>query len=437
MALLAGRFVMPLFDRKLKRLTVLSLLVATFAATAWWLIALYVAIMNRQLTFERSAAELRAILAELRETGSSEAEQKFDEWMAINIVRGRTTKADIIAWFGSENLDLDRPERDEVQTIQYRLHGEWRWGSGAHIFFDFDPTTGLLRDWSKSSWICGFCPHILAHDGQWRLEGKMLAGRIGSSREGPDTLLLPRLRPQNRRLRIRLANWAPETEYLDRVQLGAVPCTPDCEVDMDGEGQIHVWKETRKLEIESIPEEAGRDGWTFSLGKPESGRVIVLEARNTGEFETAMRKAVFTPGAAWPPAGLTLKFDNGVRQELQPVGTKFLRRMVVPVPPAARTLQISALDNMWFVRRTWLGQGQAARDVAWLSATTVEGGEADALALLRDRDGHRLVLAPMQEVDLGFMAPETDAENPHHRFVLRISGYYEFLSPGRESSRRK
>src|SRR5207253_524021 len=98
--------------------------------------------------------------------------------------------------------------------------------------------------------------------------------------------------PQNQRLGIRLANWAPEREYLDQVQLGVVPCEPGCEVDMDGEGRPYVWMEMRTLEIAPIRDGVGRDGWTLSVGELGEGRVIVLEARNTGEFERAMRKAV-------------------------------------------------------------------------------------------------------------------------------------------------
>jgi hypothetical protein len=424
--------------RTLKRLTFLGLGVASIAVILAWTIAWSVALTNKQRAIKRTAEELEAILAELREPACSEtwiqARSRLDDWMARNVVRRQTTKTDILTWFGTEYHDLDRPQRDKVRTIEYWLYGEWT--NEGYLVLDFDPHMKILQDWHVAESICGFCPHILADDGQWRLEGKMLAGRIGSSREGADTLLLPRLAPQNRSLHIRLANWAPETEYLDQVQLGTVPCKPDYEVDMDGEGRIYVWKETRNVEIVPIREGAGRDEWALALGRLESGRVIVLEARNTGEFETAMRKAVFTPGAPWPPADLTLRFDDGTRQELRPVGTKFLRRIVVPVPPSARRLQISAPSKTWFVRRAWLGQGEVARDVVWLSATDASGVEADALRLLRDRDKHRLVLAPRQEVDLGFVAPATDAENSHHRFVLRLWGYYEFLSPGRERTPR-
>jgi hypothetical protein len=422
-----------------KRLLILGLLMVCFAAGAWWIIAWQQVRTERKQALERSAEELKAILAELRDPKSDNswhsAWEAFEAWMANNVVRGRTTKAEVLLCFGREPLDLDRPERDEVRTITYCLYGNWQ--IGGYLVFDFDPPTTILQDWHTYSAVCGFCPHILAHDGRWRLEGKMLAGRIGLSREGSDTLLLPRLVPQNRRFRIRLANWAPETEYLDQVQLGMVPCKPDCEVDMDGEGKIYVWKEARKLQIETIREESGRYEWTVSVGEPEVGRVVVLELRNTGEFETAMRKAVFTPGAQWPSANFCLAFDDGSRQELQPVGTKFLRRIVVPVPAEARTLRISAPGNMWFLRRAWLGHGQMAQGVTWLSATDTTGLKADALRLLRDRDEDRLVLTPMQEVDLGFMAPMTDPEKAHHRFVLRIWGYYEFLSPARESAPRK
>jgi hypothetical protein len=140
-----------------------------------------------------------------------------------------------------------------------------------------------------------------------------------------------------------------------------------------------------------------------------------------------MRKAVFRPGERWPTANLALNFDTGSSQELQPIGTKFLRRIVVPVPPMARTLRISAPGAMWHVRRAWLGLGQPAKGVTWLSAIEASGAGDGALELLRDRDGRSLVLGPMREVDLGFPATGSVADNPAHRFVLRMWGYYEFL----------
>src|SRR5262249_26078431 len=142
-----------------------------------------------------------------------DALERFERWMAKNVVRGRTTEREIVAHFGKTFSNLDRPKRDDIRTITYDLYGDWF--DGGCVAFDFDSRSGILQDWHISCWICGFCPHILANDGRWRLEGKMLANRIGVDREGPDTLLLPRLVPQNQRLTIRLANWAPETEYFD------------------------------------------------------------------------------------------------------------------------------------------------------------------------------------------------------------------------------
>ncbi len=297
------------------------------------------------------------------------------------------------------------------------------------VVFDFDPETGILQDWQISDWICGYCPHILASDGEWRLEGKMLAGRVGATREGPDTLLLPRLVPRGQALRIRLANWAPEIEYIDQVQLGVVPCDSGCEVDVDCEGEPYVWKEMHRAELEPARPVAGCDAWMLRIGDPAAGRVIVLEARNTGEFERAMRKVVFKSEVPWPRASLALRFDDGGCQELSPVGTKFLRRIVVPVPPAARTLADPRTSR--HVARfgvAWLGKGQLAPNVAWLSATDASVHEVDVLELLRDRGEPRLVLAPSQDVDLGFSVPAAVPDNRSRRFVLRLYGYYELIS---------
>jgi hypothetical protein len=418
---------------------------------AWGVLAWRQARIDRQLALERSAAELKPILDELRTSSSVEAFQPFEDWMARNVVRGRTTEEDIIFCFGKDSLNLDRPKRDAIRTIEFpldkRISLKYRRPEAVQpiefnvgdyfVVFDFDSQTGILEDWQISFGVCGYCPHVFANDGQWRLEGKMLAGRIGLAREGPDTLLLPRLVRQNHRLRIRLANWAPEVEYLDQVQLGVVPCQQDCEVDMDEAGHPYVWKETRTALIKSVPESAGRDGWIISVGEPESGRVIVLEARNTGAFEKAMRQVVFRPGNRWPPANLALGFDRGGNQQFAPLGTKFLRRVAVPIPREARTLHLSAPANMWSLRRAWLGQGQLAQGITWVSATDASGPEVDALRLLRDRDRHRLVLAPLQEVDLAFLAPRSAIEGQVQRFVLRMWGYYEVLSSALEGPEKR
>jgi hypothetical protein len=388
-----------------------------------------------QQSLEGGADELRAILAILqtaqKETDDWKAAwQRFVGWMDHNVIRGKTTEADIVTWFGKDFQNLDRPGRDDVRTIEYQLLNDYSWGRV--VVFDFDPRTRILRDWQYSDWLCGFCPHVLADDGHWRLEGKMLAGRLGAEREGSDTLLLPRLLPQNHTLAIRVANWAAEMEYIDQVQLGVVPCEPGWDVDMDDEGQPYVWKAKGAVAVESARQRQDGDGWVLSVGDPGTDRVIVLEVRNTGEFESAMRKAVLRPGAPWPPALLSVAFDDGTTRHVHPVGTKFLRRIVVPVPSGGRTVKLSAPAQMWLLQRAWLGEGRLAPDVAWLSGTGAEGANVDAVRLLRDRDAERLVLGPMEEVDLHFRAPEPASPMPNQPFILRMWGYYEFLPTARE-----
>jgi hypothetical protein len=427
-------------QRTLKRLTVLALLVVSLAVMGlgFVTIAMHQARMSRQQALKPAAEQLQAILAKLRSSDNAawkDAWQRFEGWMAINVVRGKTTEADFEACFGKASRNLDRPWRDNVRTIEYPLYGDT--SGGRNLVLDFDSRKRILRDWQISEWVCGYCPHVLADDGRWRLEGKMLAGRLGMHRKGSDTLLLPRLLPRSQRLGIRLANWAAEMEYIDEVQLGVVPCEPGDEVDMDDEGQPYVWKAMRALEVGPIRQKGGRDAWTLSVGEPAAGRVIVLEVRNTGAFESAMREAVFRQGAPWPPASLALDFDDRICRELQPVGTKFLRRIVVPVPPDVCTLRIGALASMWLVRRAWLGQGQVAQDAAWLFATEASSLKVDALRLLRYRDEDHLVLAPMQEVDLRFMAPETGSEKRDRRFILRMWGYYELLPMAGPASRER
>jgi hypothetical protein len=385
-------------------------------------------------------SELDAILARLRAAKTEKvlvaAKHDFERWMRQHVVRGQTTRSQIVAYFGNEYHDLDRPTRYGVETGEYLLYGD-RVYSGVLVVFDFDFDTAILQDWQISYSECGYCPHILASDGQWRLEGKMLAGRIGASREGPDTLLLPRLAPMDGLLRVRLANWAPEIECIKQVRLGIVACDAASEVDMDGDGNPYVWKETRAVELESAQKAIGSNRCMLRFGHPAAGQVVVLEARNTGEFEQAMRQVVFESAAAWPRASLELEFDEGGIQELLPVGTKFFRRMVIPVPPNARALEIRAPRDMWLIRRAWLGQGQVARDVAWLSPVDASGHEADAPGRKREDGAPRFVLAPTEEVELDFLLPRAVSDKRDYRFVLNLSGYYELIPPSAGNMLRK
>src|SRR5262245_31509619 len=127
---MAGRCRLPLppgghamNHRALRRLTVLALLVVCLGLIGGGLLKLarHREQVKQQQALERSVGELQAILTELRATwerGNAVDDKTFEGWMARNVVRGRTTEAEIVLHFGRDFYHLDRPPRDGIRTIE-------------------------------------------------------------------------------------------------------------------------------------------------------------------------------------------------------------------------------------------------------------------------------------------------------------------------------
>jgi hypothetical protein len=356
--------------------------------------------------------------AELRREYPRE-ESTFLRWLKETVRTGRTTQREILDLLGTRCKYLDRPARDGVFAFEYDLATLGvRSVQEGFLVFEFDRRDRVLEYYFLSLGVCGFCPHVFADDGAWRLEGKLLAGCVGSGREGTDTLLLPRALPRHGKVRVRLANHAPEVEFLDSVVLGRVALGVGEEVDVDSVGRPYLWTPAREIT------EASRAP-TVPLGSGP-GRVLVLEVRNTTAFEYAMREHFL--GGAPEPAGaaLPVTFDDDGTHKLAPVGSKFLRRVVVPVPPRARAAHLPGTNPLWEIRRAWSGTGRIAEAGTFWHAPVAPATAAD---LLRQPDGRRLRLDPAREVVLTFTAPDFLFGGGRWGFLLRFTGYYEFLPP--------
>jgi hypothetical protein len=357
-------------------------------------------------------------VAAVRRTWPTEG-KAFESWLRQTLLPGRTSQNEVIAIFGRGYIDLDRPARDDTTSIQYDLRRLRVRGSGRYLVLDFTPGRRLLRWYDPAHLsVCGFCPHVFADDGRWRLEGKALAGCVGAQREGTDTLLLPRLTARDGRLRVRLVNLAPEVEYIDHAALGCMPLAGGEELDTDCAGRPFVWAPTREVCQPSL-------GDTVPLGTLGAGRVLVLEVRNTAAFEAVMR-AHLLEGAPAPLASLEAEFDDGSAQVVQPVGTKFLRRVVLTVPRQARGVRLRCAGPLWQVPRLWVGRGAEVAAV-WLTADSASGPDPDAASLLRKQDCQRLRLGPLEAVELSFAAPSVADGEKRRGYVLRMAGYYDFL----------
>jgi len=297
---------------------------------------------------------------------------------------------------------LDRPDRDNVISLQFPIPNYHLY---THLVLHFDRETKKLIQTEVSFAICGFCPHVYALDGNWRLEGKMLAGCVGSDNSGTDTLLLPRLRAENGTLRVKVANLAPEVEHLRDLTLGSVPLQAGEELDIDSEGNPAVWTPAQEFAA------TWENGAVIA---PAAGsQVLVLEVKNSAEFETAMRRAFLDGHPESRETNLSIHFDNGSVTRVRPVGTKLLRRVVVEIPPGATQARIVAEGDFWSMRRFWTGmKGNPERTIEW-NASSPEGS---------------MTLHPMEEQILKFTAPVKPLPAGWRwGYCLRMSGYYDFI----------
>jgi hypothetical protein len=212
-----------------------------------------------------------------------------------------------------------------------------------------------------------------------------------------------------------LANLAPEVEFIDSVALGYVRLDAREELDTDASGRPFAWTPARTLP------DTGDTERSVSLDGAAAGRVVVVEVRNTTAFETAMRGHLLDGTPEPVGTALAVGFDDGSFFALPPVGTKFLRRVVVPAPPGACAVWVPA-NPFWTVRRLWVGAGRAA-EVHWCKPV----GSDAAADLVWEPDDRRLRLGPAEEAVLTFDVPEP-AGPARVGYLLTMSGYYEFLA---------
>lgn len=331
-------------------------------------------------------------------------------WVEKRLKNGETTLDEAVRIFGdpmdkeaSNGIsNLDRPDRDKLISLQFPIPNYHLY---THLVLHFDPDSKKLIETEVSYAICGFCPHVYAFDGNWRLEGKMLAGCIGSENSGTDTLLLPRLRAENGALRIKVANLAPEIEFVRDLKLASIPLQAGEELDTDSEGNPVVWTPTQEF---AATWENG------AVMAPAAGsQVLVLEVKNSAEFETAMRRVFLDGQEESRETNLSIHFDNRTVTQVRPVGTKLLRRVVVEIPPGATQARIVAEGDFWSMRRFWTGaKGNPERTTAW-STSSPQGS---------------ITLHPMEEQVLEFPAPaELLPAGWRWAYALRMSGYYDFV----------
>jgi len=254
---------------------------------------------------------------------------------------------------------------------------------------------------------------VFAFDGRWRLEGKMLAGCVGELRTGTDTLLLPRLTDRGGSLFVRLANLAPETDYVTHASLAAVPLSGDEELDISVTGGLVAWRPQREIPVALPPAVDGESVATVNLAPEAGSEIIVLEVRNTFAFETEMKRFFLEGMQPNHRPDLTVEFGNGRTEVIQPVGTKFLRRVVVAMPKPSDHVTLRAEGGFWYTRRLWLGTCRPCdAQIVWQ----------------KPLNSYSKRLSPMQQTELEFpgRSHEVGAIR-RYGYALRLRGYYDFV----------
>lgn len=380
----------------------------------------------------RKVDELKSLLADMKQ-GKPGAEQNYHFWLDRNLTPGQSTLSDVERLLGARHFNLDRPDRDNVLTIQYSLDDI----AGKKLVLDFtrqpqrensllrglivptDPQAAtswvLEKKWEFAFHLCGYCPHILVDKDGWQLDGKMLPGAIGVGRERTDTLVLPRAKMRHGSVNIKLANWAPEIEHLDQAELGVVLAEDGMQLDLDSHGQPYLWREHQAFHCTPPITRDGRDHWQLQVAANGRANVLVLEMRNTDTFQDLARQTYLQDDAE-PEANLQI--EGAEVKTIAPIGTKFFRRVVVLLQADAREVRLSCPTGLWWVRRAWLGSGASA-PMTWISPVH---------AKLESRDGQRLRLAQNQEVELAFPIKTDLRERSNLHFALRLTGYYEFVN---------
>jgi len=238
---------------------------------------------------------------------------------------------------------------------------------------------------------------------------------------------MPRVVGRDGQVKVKVANVAPEIEFIDQVELGRVPLAEREQLDVGHDGVPYAWQPVHELAPMFGTNSDGRRFCEVDLGRHSRNDVVVLEVRNTSTFEKVMRQFVLRGGEEPKATEIELQFDGGSTIDIEPVGTKLLRRVVVPIPEGVQQLRVSLRPELWLVPRMWIGKGhEASSQTEWQSPTIAIGPVSNASSLISTVDEQRLSLAPMQEVELCFPGRTRDALAGRVGYVVRMTGYYTF-----------
>jgi hypothetical protein len=183
-------------------------------------------------------------------------------------------------------------------------------------------------------------------------------------------------------------------------------------LDVSVSGDLVVWRQQAEIPLAPPPAVNGVSELTVDIDPESEDDVLVLELRNTSAFEDEMRRVFLDGKPEDKKTTLTVSFQGGRSVEIKPVGTKFLRRVVVPLPRRTRSVTLRSPGDFWFTRRLWIGKEiKQKHPPMWRKPTNAQA----------------IGLSPMESAVLKFSVRSDESSAKRMGYVLRIQGYYDFV----------
>lgn len=333
------------------------------------------------------------------------------------------------------------------------------------------------------------CPRMYTWNGSdWQLDSGTFGGSLFATGQLTDHDLLEHLVPQDGKLRMRLVNELPETEYTDALALRVVdhpkgtrvvptaagklltfrdPAAPLAATDLRGKDALDVVSRRDEREWTSNlsnrnPErlEDARDGLVLDFAKPPGAKRAKLwvGARNTPWSSDMLEYLLSLLGPALPGWYASMNTDASARRAFSGfmekegslvvnartaggawasrglfalAGPEILKDQALEIPvddlPGDRlTLRLDAPVSFWSIDSVAVSfEGDEGLEVRDLSpVTAVADGGKDVLGALSAIDGSHYRAVTGNRAELSFDAPAAPKPGTSRSYVLVSTGYY-------------
>ena len=336
----------------------------------------------------------------------------------------------------------------------------------------------------------GSCPYIYSWDGnKFVLEGEAFGVGLGKKLEYETCTVVPHLKNQNGKLRVRLTNERPESHFFNRVKLVAVETDVNSKVYTDNHNSLWAVKNPEKLlsalnhseNISALLEKDDNVYWQSDLSsanaksgyedrlyvnflKEEKADTasLIISAINTEVSSVVFKKlqellgnnySDFMKAAENDPEITNILKETLVRSSLkidvwdgkewtyvdmiypEANHVKFKKLLRLPLNPAAGDtikLRLRCLTDVWKLDAVMIDESYSQKlkpvDVKIISA---KSGGKDVYSSIKNIDDNYTVILPGEKIDLEFESPENTGGG-RISYALLADGYlYEWLITGK------